>query len=457
MQKILDYIKENKKRFMERWFEALRIPSVSSQSEHRADIDRMAEWLANYLRNDLGLSTKIIQTSSHPLVYAESPKIPGKPTVLLYGHYDVQPPEPFDEWKIDDPFDPKEIDGYVYGRGADDDKGQLLTHLFALKAYKDSGREFPLQFKFIYEGEEEVNSAALHAFLQEEANRTMLQCDVIVVSDNTMAGPGQPAISYGLRGLLACELFLKGPNRDLHSGLYGGSVCNPVITLARLINSLIDENGIIQVPEFYDDVIKISDKEHRSLAEVPFDEKTSLAEIGLDSGFGDARYTTVERRCARPAMDVNGITGGYQGEGPKTIIPSVASAKITFRLVPNQEPGKIWKNLVRFLEKQIPPGIKMDLRYDHGACGMVVSLDSPYMQKAANALEQTFGKKPYFVRDGGSITIVTELKNQLNADLLLIGFGLDEDAIHSPNERFPVDSFMKGMETSARLWQEFVS
>lgn len=448
------HIETNKEAFLSQWFEALRIPSVSAQREHKDDVRRMAGWLVSFLRANLGLNSRTIETGGAPLVYAESPKIPGAPTVLIYGHYDVQPAEPFEEW-VSPPFEPTIRDAKVYCRGANDDKGQWSAHLCGLQTYLAVNGSFPIQIKFILEGEEEVGSDGLSTFLGVEKNRQLLACDAIVVSDTSAAGPGIPAITYGLRGVVGFEVKTIGPNRDLHSGIYGGSVYNPAIALAKIIDSIIDENGKIQIPGFYDDVVEISPMEREALAGNPFDEKENKAHIGIDAEFGEPEYTTLERRGARPAFDVNGLTSGYQGEGGKTIIPSWASAKITFRTVPNQDPEKIREGLRQHLAKVTPPGIKTELTCSQGSGGMVIPLDGPFIVAASDALERVHGRRPLFVRDGGSIPIVAKLRQELNAETILIGFGLEDDGIHSPNEKFDLRAFFDGVQTSALLWDAF--
>ncbi|MDO4586749.1 MAG: dipeptidase [Planctomycetia bacterium] len=453
MEQISNYINANEKQYREKWFEALRIPSVSAQPEHKDDVKKMANWLADYIRNELHFESRVISTDHHPLVYGESPKIEGAPTILFYGHFDVQPVDPIHEW-ISPPFEPTIRNGNVYCRGADDDKGQLLTHLFSVKSFIETQTPLPVQIKYILEGEEEVGSKSLAQFLLKEENRQLLAADVIIVSDNTMISFEKPTITYGLRGLAGFELTLIGPNRDLHSGLFGGSVYNPAIALSKIIAAIIDENGKIQIPEFYDDIIDITDLEHKAFANLDVDEKEFLAAVGLKDNFGEPEYTPIERRCGRPSFDINGLTSGYQGNGSKTIIPAWASAKFTFRLVPNQTPEKITKNVREFIEKRLPPGIQMKLEYNHGAPGMVVPLDSQYVTAAAKSLEKIFQHKIVFTRDGGSIPIVAELKDKLKSEVLLIGFGFDDDAIHSPNEKFALESFRRGIQTSAALIEE---
>ncbi|MDO5552371.1 MAG: dipeptidase [Planctomycetia bacterium] len=453
MKSVLSYIRKNRNAFRETWFDALRIPSISALSEHKGDMKRMADWLATYMVEELEIDACLVPTKGNPLVFGQTPHIPGAPTALVYGHYDVQPPDPLDQW-ITPPFEPAIRDDNVYARGADDDKGQLLCHMFSLKAWKAAGKNLPINIKYIYEGEEEIGSGSFVNFLKSQENRDMLAADVVVVSDNTMAGPNAPAICYGLRGLMGFELTLTGPSRDLHSGIYGGSVCNPAIALSKILAEIVDENGIIQVPGFYDSVLEISDFEHKATAQLPFNEADDLAAIGLSKPFGDPNFTVLERRGARPSFDINGLTSGYQGTGGKTIIPASASAKFTFRLVPNQDPKILIPAVRKFIRRLVPAGLKMKLTASEGAPGMVIPLESRFIKAGANALKKAFGKRPVFVRDGGSIPVVAALNQSLGADVLLMGLGLLDDAIHSPNEKFPLNCFYRGMEASAQLWNE---
>ncbi|MDO5308096.1 MAG: dipeptidase [Planctomycetia bacterium] len=454
MDKITQYIDAHKEEFLSQWFEALRIPSISAQQEHKGDMQKMAQWLVSFFQEKLGMTSRLIPTEGNPLVYAESPKISGAPTVALYGHYDVMPVDPVEQWHSS-PFEPTIRDEKVYCRGANDDKGQWSAHLCGMQTYLALNGSFPLQVKVILEGEEEVGSDSLSAFLDSEANRDLLACDALIVSDSSAGGPGIPAITYGLRGVVGFELKLTGPNHDLHSGIYGGSVYNPAIALTKMLAAIIDENGKIQIPHFYDDVAKLSEEERNALASNPFDPEENKRQLGIDAEFGEPEYTTLERRGARPSFDINGLTSGYQGEGGKTIIPSTASAKFTFRTVPNQDPEAIRANLESFLRKQLPPGIVMELQYQQGSGGMVVPLDGQFLKAASDVLEKIYNRKPLFVRDGGAIPIVAKLRKELNAEAVLVGFGLDDDCIHSPNEKFDLVAFFGGVKTSAMLWDAF--
>ncbi len=371
--------------------------------------------------------------------------------MLVYGHYDVQPPDPLGDW-ISPPFEPTRRDGNIYARGATDDKGQMLTHVKSAEAWLKTAGKLPLQLKFLIEGEEEVGSENLNSFVM--ASKEKLRSDVAVISDCSQFGPGQPAITYGLRGLAYFELRLTGPKQDLHSGTFGGAVVDPAIALVKIMAALIDEKGRIQVPGFYDDVLSLSDRERKQFASLPFNEADFKKQIGVDAVSGEEGYTTLERRSGRPTFTINGLTSGYQGEGAKTILPAKASAKFSFRLVPNQDPVKIAKSLEQKLRELCPPGIKMELVQFGGAPGVVVPLESPYVSAAAKAIEHGFGKAPVYIREGGSIPIVSDFRQQLGVDTLLLGWGLDDDNTHSPNEKFCLADFHRGIKVSAALWQE---
>ena len=452
-ESITKYIEENAQRFESEYFDLLRISSISTLPTHAGDVRKAAEWLVNRL-SQLGLHPEMIPTKRHPLVYTETPHIPGAPVVMVYGHFDVQPVDPLPLWETQ-PFEPTVRDGNVFARGSSDDKGQLLTHIFAAEAVLKEFGSLPYQLKFLFEGEEEDGSESLAEFVNTNAKK--LACDCIVVSDGAMFDPDQPAITYGLRGLMCFELTLTGPSRDLHSGTFGGAVYNPAIALSRMMSQMIDEKGRVQVPGFYDDVVQLTERERKQFADLPFDEDEFFDKIGLKEGFGETGFTTNERRWARPTFDINGLTSGYQGEGGKTVLPSKASAKFTFRLVPKQDPAKIKKNVEAYLKSICPPGITMKLEYTHGAGGLLVSLDSMFVEAAAKAIEETFARPPVYTREGGSIPIITLMSEVLKADVLLIGWGQDDDNTHSPNEKFALDGFHNGIKASARLLQEIAT
>ncbi|MDR1492880.1 MAG: dipeptidase [Planctomycetaceae bacterium] len=450
MESINQYLEENSQRFENEFFDFLKIPSVSTIPSHASDVQKAAKWLANRL-TQIGLQPEIVKTKRHPLVYAETPAVPNAPVVLIYGHFDVQPPDPLDLW-ISPPFEPTVRDGSVYARGATDDKGQLLTHVYAAEAVLKAVNPLPFQIKFLFEGEEEDGSESISEYVK--AFKEKLACDCLIVSDCEMFAPGQPAIIYGLRGITAFELTLTGACRDLHSGVFGGAVYNPAVALCQMMNKIIDENGRVQIPDFYKDVVLISDRERKQFADLPFDEKEFFEKIGVEKGFGEKGFTSIEQRWARPTFDINGLTSGYQGEGSKTVLPSKASAKFTFRLVPKQNPEEIAKNVEQYLQSVCPPEIKMELEFQHGAGGLLASLDSEFVEMATVALEETFGCPPFFTREGGSIPIITEMSEVLDANVLLIGWGLDDDNLHAPNEKFSLAGFHRGIKASARLMKE---
>jgi len=453
MTTVDQYLERHAARFEDELCELLRIPSVSADSKFKTDVRRAGEWVAAQFRG-LGFKTEICETPGHPIVCAESLGAPGAPTVLVYGHYDVQPPDPLNEWKSP-PFEPTRRDGNLYARGATDDKGQMFTHIKSAEAWIKTAGKLPVNVKYLIEGEEEVGSEHLEHFIDE--NKERLKCDVVVISDTSQFAAGVPAITYGLRGIAYFELRLTGPKQDLHSGTFGGAVINPAIALAKMLAALIDAHGRIQVPGFYDDVTPLTDDERRQFAALPFDEAAFKKQLGLDSLSGEQGYTTLERKSARPTFDINGLTSGYQGEGAKTVLPARASAKFSFRLVPKQDPKRIQASLEAFLQQLCPSGIRMELVSHHGAPGVVVPLESPYVAAAARAIEHGFGRAPVYIREGGSIPVVSTFRNQLGVDTLLLGWGLDDDNTHSPNEKFCLADFHRGIRTSAHLWQELAA
>ncbi len=450
MTDIDQYLNSQAERFEEDLCELLRIPSVSAKPEHQADVRRAAEWVAARFEG-IGLRSEVIATEGHPLVIAESAQVKDAPTVLVYGHYDVQPVEPVDKWTAP-PFEPTRRNGNLYARGATDDKGQMLTHLLSAEAWLKCRGSLPLNLKYVIEGEEEVGSRSLEKYLADHADR--LAADCVVISDGAQFAPGMPAICYGLRGIAYYELRLTGPNRDLHSGSFGGSVTNPANALAKMLAGLVDAQGRVTLPGFYDNVVPMTDRERQSLAELPFDETAHLRRLGVTGAAGEEGYTLLERRWARPTYDLCGLWAGYQGEGAKTVLPASAGAKISFRLVPNQVQAKITGGLQRRLEELCPPGIEMELIDLHGSPGVLVSLDSPYIDAAGRALEQAFGRPPVFTREGGSIPIVASLHEALKAEVLLLGWGQDDDNAHAPDEKISLADFHHGIRASARLWQE---
>lgn len=451
------YLTENHDRFESDLFEWLRMASIGTDSAYDSETRKAAEWLAEKFRG-IDLHTEVIQTCGQPIVYAESPKVEGAPTVLVYGHYDVQPPDPLELWETP-PFEPSVRDGKVFARGATDDKGQMITHLFSVETWKNTIGDLPIQIKFLIEGEEESGGAGIAEFLAGKYDKDVpvkekIAADIAVISDSSQYAPGQPAITYGLRGICYFQLNLKGPNRDLHSGGFGGTVSNPANALATMLAALVDSEGRIQIPGFYDDVQPLSEREKAQFADLPFSDADYASELGLKELHGEKDFTTLERRWARPTLDVNGMWSGYQGEGAKTVLPAVAGAKLSTRLVPGQDPKKVYEGLEAKLKEVCPPGIEMELVDMHGAPGFVLSLDSPFMGAAAQAIENGFGTKPVFIRSGGSIPIVNQFSAMLGIDTLLLGWGQDDDNLHSPNEKFSLADFHLGIKSSCHLWQE---
>jgi succinyl-diaminopimelate desuccinylase len=450
MDDIHAYLSAHANQFEDDLAALLRIPSVSADPARGADVRRAADWVAAVFR-DLGVQTEIIETTGQPLVYAETPKIPGQPTVLVYGHYDVQPVEPLDQW-ISPPFEPTKRNGNIYARGATDDKGQMLTHLLSTRAWLKTRGKLPVQLKFAIEGEEEVGSKGIYDYLARPEAKEKLKADICVISDTSQFAPGQPAITYGLRGGLWFEMTARGPKQDLHSGTFGGAVANPINALCKLLALLIDDRGRVQVPGFYDNVSPLSDAERKQFAALGFSDDKFQQQLGVKQLAGEEGFSTLERRWARPTYDILAIWGGERV--PKSAIQASATARASFRLVPKQDPQKIGAALKQFLLARCPPGIELELTVSHGSPGVVVPLDSPYVAAASRAIEKGFGTRPVFIREGGSIPIVTTFRERLGVDTLLLGWGLDDDNTHSPNEKFCLADFHRGIKASANLWQE---
>ncbi len=453
MQKIEEYLSRQADANLSELQALLRIPSVSADSVHKQDVVAAAEFVVKSL-TEAGCTAEIVPTKGHPIVWGEWTKRPGAPTVLVYGHYDVQPADPLDQWESP-PFAAEIRDGKVYARGATDDKGQMFTHIKSVAAWLQAVGELPVNVKFLIEGEEEVGSNNLDLFIEQ--NRERCACDVAVISDTAQYGPDMPAITYGLRGIMACEVTVFGPKQDLHSGVFGGSIANPVNVLTRLLAKIQDENGRVLIPGFYDDVLELTPEERREFASLPFDEAAYLEGLGVPATAGESGFSTLERRWARPTFDINGIIGGYTGEGPKTIIPAKATAKITCRLVPNQMAGKLTDRLEGFLRENCPSGVRLKFHKWHGCEAVLCDLHSPYMAAARSAITHGFGKPPVMIREGGSIPVVATFKRQLGVDTLLLGWGQNTDNLHSPNEHFSVDAFHRGTLASAWLWQEIAN
>ena len=452
MQKIIDYLQANQSRFIEELCAYVRFPSVSAQPQHRPDLQACAEWLVSHCQA-LGLDASLRPTAGNPIVVAKTPRKAGvkRPHYVVYGHYDVQPPEPFDLWKSP-PFEPRIVGTSLFGRGACDNKGQNLAHLKAVEAYLKTGTELPCDLTFVIEGEEEVGSKNLATFLK--ANRAELACDAVVISDTGMPDKKHPALTYALRGIAAFELIAHGPSRDLHSGIFGGSVDNPAMALSQLLAKMRDKKGRVTIPGFYDDVTPLSAFERKELARLPGNDKAYQKFLGVPALFGESGYTSTEQRTARPTLEINGLTSGYQGEGSKTIIPAWARAKLTLRLVANQDPKKIVKAATKYFKDLCPPSIRLEVKAGHGAEPYIVSPTSPEAKAALRALKLAWDREPVMMREGGSIPIVNDFKKFLRADTLLLGLALPDDNAHSPNEKFDLECFAKGQLMGAHLWQE---
>lgn len=450
MKSIQDYIDANEEKFREELFELLRIPSVSTSSKNKPDVKKAAEFLANQLE-DIGLDQVTIhETPGHPIVTAEKCPHDDQPTVLVYGHYDVQPSDPDDLWNTP-PFEPTVKDGRVYARGASDDKGQSFTHIKAVESYMQTGTELPVNVKFILEGEEEIGSPNLIPFVK--AHKDLLSCDMVLISDTAMFGEDQPSITYGLRGLAYMEIEVVGPNRDLHSGVYGGAVENPANQLCEIIAKLKNGQGKVSIPGFYDDVEPLTEEQREAIHELPFDEEEFKKSLDLKVVDGEEGYSTHERATARPTLDVNGLWSGYQQEGAKTVLPAKAGAKVSMRLVPNQDPNKIAKLFKEYVESLAPDTVDVKVKEHHGGHPIVIDLDYYGLKAAAKAFEDVYEKEVLFSREGGSIPIVADFKKVLGVNSILMGFGLTKDALHSPNESFSLKDFQRGIKTSARFFE----
>ncbi len=443
MQAWKDYQEKNKDRFLEELFELLRIPSVSAKSEHKKDMLQCAELVKKRLLDAGADTVNIYPTDGHPIVYGEKIIDPKKPTVLVYGHYDVQPAEPLELWKTP-PFEPTVIDGKIFARGSCDDKGQFYMHVKALEILVQTN-SLNNNIKFCIEGEEEIGSPHLGKFVAD--HKELLKADCVLISDSAMISLETPSLDVGLRGLSYIEVEVTGPNRDLHSGVYGGAVANPITILAKMIASLHDENNHITIPGFYDDVLESTPAERELMAKAPFDEEEFKADLGIKELWGEKGYTTHERTGVRPTLELNGIWGGYTGEGAKTVLPSKAYAKISARLVPNQKSDKIAEMLIQHMEKIAPANVTVKATLHHGGEPYLTPLNSTAYQAASKAVETTLGKVPIPVRGGGSIPICALFEKELGIKIVFMGFGLDSDNLHSPNEKFNMANFYKGIET----------
>ena len=449
--KIKLYIENNKERFLNEWFDLLRIPSVSAKQEHKPDMLKCAELWKTLLLSSGFPHAEVMPTKGNPVVYAERIIDPDAKTVLIYGHYDVMPPDPKELWNSK-PFEPVIIDGRVYARGADDDKGQAMIQLKGFETALQTGI-LRCNVKFILEGEEEIGSSGLVSFC--EANKDLLKADVILVSDTSMVGEETPSLTTGLRGVSCWEIEVTGPNRDLHSGHFGGAVANPVNVLCKIIAGITDADGRITIPTFYDDVEELSATEKEMLAKVPFDDAKYMEAIGVEELFGEKGYSTLERNSCRPSFDVCGIWGGYTGEGSKTILPSKAFAKLSCRLVPHQDAEKISALFMDYINRIAPKYVKVKITHQHTGQAYLCPIDLAAYQAAEKGYTVAFGKQPLAVRRGGSIAVIPAFEKILGMKSVLMGFGLERNAIHSPNESFGIDMFYKGIEAVAAFYNSF--
>ena len=447
------FVADHEERLLEELKEFLRIPSVSTLPEHTEDVTRAAEFVAAKLRAAGLENVEVIPTARHPLVYGDWLHAAGKPTVLCYGHYDVQPADPLELWHSP-PFEPVVREGSLYARGSADDKGQMYTHIKAVEALRETNGTLPVNLKFLIEGEEEVGGASITKYVEE--NPVKLAADVALVSDTSMYAPGLPTLNVGLRGLIYMEVEATGPSRDLHSGVYGGASPNPIFGLIELLGTVKNRKGRIKVSGFYDDVEPPSKAELESWAQLPFSEKQFLREeVGATKLTGEKEFTVLERVWSRPTFEVHGVAGGFTGAGSKTVIPSKATAKVSFRLVPNQDPDKIVEAFRKHVAKNTPKGIQVEVRVLGAGPGLMVNTDHPAIQVAASAMQDIFGQQTVFTRSGGSIPIVGDFKRHLGIPTILMGFGLPDDGLHSPNEKYSVSNYYKGIMTVAHFLEKY--
>jgi acetylornithine deacetylase/succinyl-diaminopimelate desuccinylase-like protein len=445
------YAHDNREEALDELKEFLRIPSISTLSQHKADVQRAAEWLVNSLTTAGLENVTISPTAGHPVVYADWLHAPGKPTVLVYGHYDVQPADPLNLWESP-AFEPTERNGNLFARGSADDKGQIYIHVKALEALLKTEGTLPVNIKILFEGEEEIGSEHLADWIAE--HEAELKADVCVISDSHILSEDQPAITYGLRGLSYIEVHVESSRDDLHSGSYGGAVHNPIVALSEIIAQLHDANGTVTVPGFYDKVRDLDAEERADFAKIPFDESTLIGETGITQAWGEAEFSVIERLTARPTLELNGIWGGFAGEGAKTVLPARAGAKISTRLVPDQDPNEIAKLVTEHILRLAPPTVRVTVKELHHGPGAIVPRDLPAMNAASEAYEEIFGKRPIFMRMGGSIPVVALFQQRLGMDSVLMGFGLPDDNLHAPNEKFNIGMFYKGIETAIVFYQK---
>jgi acetylornithine deacetylase/succinyl-diaminopimelate desuccinylase-like protein len=451
MDKVVDFINVNRDRYIDEMKQYLAIPSISALPEHKGDVRACAEWTANEMRR-IGLqNVRLEETPGHPVVYGEWLGAPGKPTILFYGHYDVQPVDPVHLW-TSPPFEATVRDGEIYARGSADDKGQVFMHFKAVEAHLKQNGGLPLNMKFLIEGEEEVGSENLDDFIK--AHKDLLTADVVVISDSPMFDRGIPSICYGLRGLTYFQIDLRGSKSDLHSGSFGGAVANPAMVLAQVLSQMKDKSGRIKIDGFYDDVVPLREEERAEWQRLPFNEKKYRQELGAPKLFGETGYSTLERVWARPTFEVNGLLSGFTGEGAKTVLPAVAMAKVSMRLVPNQDPKKIGDLFEAYLEKVAPKTVEMKVTRMHGGKPWMTAFDNPYVQAAGRAIEQGFGQRPVFNREGGSIPVVSTFQEELGVPCVLFGVGLPDENAHAPDEKLDLGNFHNGVIASAFLYRE---
>lgn len=448
---VIDFINTSRDRYLEELKQFIAIPSVSALPEHAADVRRCAEWLGEHLKA-VGLeNVRVIDTPGHPVVYADHLNAPGAPTVLLYGHYDVQPVDPVEQW-TSPPFEATVRDNELFARGATDDKGQLFVHVKAIEAHLRQNGSLPINVKVIFEGEEEIGGPNLDAFVRE--HKADLACDVVVISDTPMFEKGVPSICYGLRGLSYFQIDLRGTKSDLHSGSFGGAVANPAFVLAQVLSQMKDRGGHVKIPGFYDDVRELTEREREELKRLPFNEKQYRKDLEAPKLHGETGYSTLERLWARPTFEVNGLLSGFTGEGAKTVIPATAMAKVSMRLVPNQDPDKIAALFEGYVKKVAPKSVALKVTRMHGGKPWMTELDNSYVQAATRAIETGFNRTPVYTREGGSIPVVSTFQEELNAPTLLFGFGLPDENAHAPNEKLDLGNFFNGITASAYLYEE---
>ncbi|MGH9340660.1 MAG: dipeptidase [Acidobacteriota bacterium] len=451
MNEVIRYIEENRERYLDELNQFLRIPSISTDSSKKEDVWQAAEFVADQLRRAGMQRVNIFPTEGHPIVYGERIEKPDSPTLLVYGHYDVQPVDPVELWQSG-PFEPTVRNGELYARGAVDDKGQVFIHFKSAEAFIASRKELPINLKYLIEGEEEIGSPHLDSFIQE--NRDLLKADTVMISDTAMFARGIPSICYGLRGLVYFQIDVQGPRQDLHSGSFGGPVANPAFVLSEILAAMKDEKGRITIPHFYDDVRSLSQREREEFASLPFDQMSYQKDLDVDALNGEEGFTPLEQLWARPTFEVNGLLSGFTGEGAKTVLPAKAMAKVSMRLVPDQKPAKVEEEFERYVAELVPASVKVEVKRMQGGKAWVASLDHPALQAAAAAIERGFGKRPVFQREGGSIPVVSTFSELLGIPSVLMGIGLPDENAHAPNEKLDLGNFYRGIKSSAYFMDE---